>query len=51
MPDNKERDHPTKAKPFLARPEKISEARSAQRPAAILAARAECSFAYVSGVK
>lgn len=41
----------TIAKPFFAHPEKIAEARSAHRPAASLAARAECSFAYVSGVK
>ena len=41
----------TRAKPFFARPENIVEARSAHKPAASLAARAECSFAYVSGVK
>lgn len=35
----------TKAKPFLARPETIAEARSAHKPAASLAARAECSLA------
>lgn len=35
----------TRAKPFLARPETISAARSAHKPAASLAARAECSFA------
>lgn len=41
----------TRAKPFFECPEIIVEARSAHKPAAILAARAECSFAYVSGVK
>jgi hypothetical protein len=41
----------TKAKPFLARPETIADARSAHNPAANLAAHAECSLAYVSEVK
>jgi len=41
----------TRAKPFLARPEKIAVARSAHKPAASRAAHAECSLAYVSGVK
>lgn len=35
----------TIANPFLARPESISEARSAHKPAASLADRAECSLA------
>lgn len=41
----------TRANPFLARPETIADARSAHSPAANLAAHAECSLAYVSGVK
>lgn len=41
----------TKAKPFLARPQKIVVAKSAHKPAARRAASAECSFAYVSEVK
>ena len=42
---------PTRAKPFLLRPDIIENARSAHNPAASLAARAECSLAYVSEVK
>lgn len=41
----------TRAKPLLVFPDIMSIARSAQSPAAILAAKAECSLAYVSGVK
>lgn len=41
---------PTSAKPFLACPCIIAEARSAHNPAASLAARAECPLAYVSDV-